>query len=132
EPLGVLWITPLRALANDTVASLREPIEHTGLKWSVEKRTGDTSASVKARQRERLPTALVTTPESLCVLLSHEHARERFATLRAVVVDEWHELLGSKRGVQVELALARLRRWAPALRTWGVSATIGNVEQAAR
>lgn len=130
EPLRVVWLTPLRALANDTLASLERPVRDLGLNWSVEKRTGDTSSTVKLRQRDRLPTALVTTPESLSLLLSYPDAREKFRTLRAVVADEWHELLGTKRGVQTELALARLRRWLPEVRIWGVSATLGNLEQA--
>jgi len=129
-PLRVLWITPLRALAGDTELSLREPVEQLGLNWTVERRTGDTSSALRARQKERLPTALVTTPESLSLLLSWPGARERFADLRCVIVDEWHELLSSKRGTQVELALARLRRWRPELRTWGLSATLGNLDVA--
>ncbi|MBY0313300.1 MAG: ligase-associated DNA damage response DEXH box helicase [Phycisphaerales bacterium] len=130
EPIRVLWITPLRALANDTLASLLEPTRALGLPWTIESRTGDTSQSLRKKQKDRLPTAMVTTPESLTLLLSHSTWRERFATLRTVVVDEWHELIGTKRGVQMELALARLRTLNPALRTWGVSATIGNLEQA--
>ena len=130
EPLRVLWLTPLRALATDTAAALREPVEQLGLPWTVEGRTGDTASSLRARQRERLPTALLTTPESLSVLLSYPETRERMASLRCVVVDEWHELLSTKRGVQTELALARLRRWLPGLRVWGLSATLGNLPQA--
>lgn len=129
-PLRVLWITPLRALAADTEAALREPMEALGLPWTLERRTGDTAASLRARQKERLPTVLITTPESLSLMLSWPHAREQFAHLRCVVVDEWHELLSTKRGTQTELALARLRRWRPALRTWGLSATLGNLEVA--
>lgn len=130
EPLRVLWLTPLRALANDTVASLQLPLRELGLPWTVELRTGDTSSAVRQRQRRRFPTALVTTPESLSLLLSHADTREKFAGLRAVIVDEWHELLGSKRGVQTELGLARLRQWLPGLRVWGLSATLGNLTQA--
>lgn len=129
-PLHVLWITPLRALANDTAHTLLAPVEALRLPWTVELRTGDTSASIRKRQRVRLPSALVTTPESLCLLLSYPETKEAMRHLRCVVVDEWHELLGSKRGVQVELALARLRGWVPGLRTWGLSATLGNLEQA--
>jgi ATP-dependent Lhr-like helicase len=129
-PLRVLWITPLRALAADTSAALRAPIDELGLPWTLETRTGDTSARVKARQRRQLPTALITTPESLSLLLTQPEAAELFANLRAVIVDEWHELLASKRGVQTELALARLRHWRPGLRTWGLSATMGNLEVA--
>ncbi len=130
EPIRVLWITPLRALAGDTAAALRQTIDDLALPWSVELRTSDVSASVRQRQRVRPPTALVTTPESLSLLLSYPGARERFATLRCVVADEWHELMSTKRGVQTELGLARLRRWRPTLRTWGLSATLGNLEQA--
>jgi len=130
-PCRVIWLTPLRALSGDIAEALRRPVESLGLPWTVEVRTGDTPASQKARQKRRLPTALVTTPESLTILLSYAGAPERFGSLRTVVVDEWHELLGTKRGVQTELALARLRSLAPGLRTWGLSATLGNVDEAA-
>jgi ATP-dependent Lhr-like helicase len=130
-PLRALWITPLRALASDTEQALRDAVEGVGLPWTVASRTGDTPASQRARQRERLPTALVTTPESLSLLLTRPDHATLFAALRVVVVDEWHELMASKRGVQVELALARLRAVVPALRTWGVSATLGNLAVAA-
>lgn len=128
--LRVLWITPLRALAGDTEAALIAPISALGLPWTVERRTGDTASSLRAKQRERLPTALITTPESLSLMLSWPGAKDRFSDLRCVIVDEWHELLSTKRGTQVELALARLRHWQPALRTWGLSATLGNLEMA--
>lgn len=130
SPLKVLWITPLRALAIDTLHSLQEPLGELGLQWSVESRTGDTSVAVRNKQRQRLPTALVTTPESLSLMLTRADAEYQFRDLRAVICDEWHELLSTKRGVQVELALARLRRWKPALRTWGLSATLGNLNEA--
>jgi len=129
-PLRVLWVTPLRALAGDTTEALRTSAHALGLPWTVEARTGDTSASIRARQRRRMPTALVTTPESLSLLLSYPDAARRFRDLRAVIVDEWHELLGTKRGVQTELGLARLRTLAPGLRTWGLSATLGNLDEA--
>lgn len=128
--LRILWITPLRALAADTAESLLRPMLDFGLAWSLETRTGDTSSAIRNRQRERLPTVLVTTPESLSLLLTRDDAAEQFRDLRAVIVDEWHEFLSTKRGVQVELALARLRRWRPTLRTWGLSATLGNLQQA--
>jgi ATP-dependent Lhr-like helicase len=130
-PLRVLWITPLRALANDTVEALRAPLDDLGIPWTVELRTGDTTSSVKQRQRRTPPTALVTTPESLSVLLSYDGAREMFAHLRCVIVDEWHELMSTKRGVQTELGLAALRAFAPKLRIWGLSATMGNMAEAA-
>ena len=131
-PLTVLWITPMRALAQDLVKNLRDVTSEVAPGWLVEGRTGDTTSTDRGRQSRRLPTALVTTPESLSVLLSREDAAERFAHLQCVVVDEWHELFGTKRGVQTELALARLRRLAPGLRTWGLSATLGNLDEAAR
>ena len=128
--LSVLWVTPLRALAHDTLARLAEARDALAPGWRVGLRTSDTSAAERRRQERRLPTALVTTPESLSLLLSREDAPRRFAALRCVVVDEWHELLGSKRGVQTELGLARLRAFRPGLRTWGLSATIGNLAEA--
>ena len=129
-PLRVLWITPLRALAADTLKSLEAPINDLDVPWTLEARTGDTKPGMRARQSKRLPTALVTTPESFTLLLTQPNARELFGDLRAVVVDEWHELMGTKRGVQVELALARVRALAPSARTWGLSATIGNLADA--
>ncbi len=128
--LRVLWITPLRALAADTERALRDPVEALGLPWTIESRTGDTKASVRRKQRDRLPTALVTTPESLTLLLCREDHASLFSNLRCVIVDEWHELLASKRGAQTELALARLRAIVPTLRTWGLSATLGNLQVA--
>ncbi|MEM0927384.1 MAG: DEAD/DEAH box helicase, partial [Planctomycetota bacterium] len=128
--LRAIWITPLRALAGDTEQSLRQPLEQIGLPWRLESRTGDSKASVKARLLKKLPTALVTTPESLSLMLTHERLLPQLQTAETVIVDEWHELLGTKRGIQTELALARLRRLNPKLRTWGVSATLGNLDEA--
>ncbi len=129
-PLRVLWVTPLRALSADTALALERPLRPLGLKWDVGTRTADTPASARTKQKKRLPTVLVTTPESLSLLLTYPDASEKFAGLRAVVCDEWHELLGSKRGVLTELALARLRTFNPALRVWGLSATLGNLNEA--
>ena len=126
EPLTVLWITPMRALAADTARALEAPLHDLQIPWSVGLRTGDTSSSERARQSRRLPTTLITTPESLTLMLARADAQIALSTLRMVVVDEWHELLGNKRGVQLQLALARLRRWNPDLIVWGVSATLGN------
>jgi len=131
--LRVLWITPLRALAADTRENLAEAaaaLATEGSEWRVEVRTGDTSQSVRTRQRKRPPEALITTPESLSVLLSYADGASWFRRLACVVVDEWHELLGTKRGVQLELCLARLRGIAPGLRTWGLSATLANLAEA--
>ena len=128
--LTVLWITPLRALAADTTMHLAASAAELGLNWTVERRTGDTKSHVKARQRKKLPSALVTTPESLALLLSYAEHAKLFAALETVVVDEWHELLSTKRGVQLELGLSRLRALRPKLKTWGLSATLANLEQA--
>lgn len=126
-PLRVLWITPLRALVADTELSLRAPLLSIDIPWSLSSRTGDTKPSVRAKQEKRLHSALVTTPESLALFLARPDAAERFANLRMIVADEWHELMGSKRGVMTELLLARLRKLAPQSRTWGLSATLGNL-----
>ncbi|NPC73871.1 ligase-associated DNA damage response DEXH box helicase [Corallococcus exiguus] len=130
--IQILYLTPLRAVSRDVEQALREPLMALDADLEVESRTGDTSSSVRQRQRERLPQVLITTPESLSLLLTQEQAAENFASLRAVIVDEWHELLASKRGTQVELALARLRQFAPGLRIWALSATLANLEEAAR
>ncbi|MDX2064393.1 MAG: ligase-associated DNA damage response DEXH box helicase [Fimbriimonadaceae bacterium] len=131
DGLQVVWLTPLRALAADTTASLMAPVSALDLPIRVEQRTGDTTGTQRAKQDKLLPFGLVTTPESLCLLLARSESSEIFRHLRAVVVDEWHELLATKRGVQTELALARLRALVPGLRTWGVSATLGNLSEAA-
>lgn len=131
-PLTVLWITPMRALSADTAESLLRPIHEMQLPWTVGIRTGDTTSSERAKQTKKMPSALITTPESLSLMLSQTNAQDVLSTVRCVVVDEWHELLGTKRGIQVELALARLRRWNHPLRVWGVSATLGNLDQASQ
>ena len=135
DGLRVVWITPLKALVADTARALEEPLGFLGRGWlrggwDVATRTGDTSAAERRRLRGRLPAALVTTPETLSILLSLEDAHETFAGLQTVIVDEWHELLSTKRGVQTELALARLRSLAPGLVTWGLSATLANLDEA--
>ena len=129
-PLLLLWITPLRALAADTGLAITRAAVVLAPRWTIDVRTGDTGAAARARQGQRLPTALVTTPESLTLFLARADWRERFAHIAAVVVDEWHELMGTKRGVQTELALARLRKLRPALRVWGLSATLANLDDA--
>lgn len=129
-PLSVLWITPMRALAADTARALEAPLGDLNIPWTVGLRTGDTSSSERAKQGRRLPTALITTPESLTLLQTRADAMSTFSSLKMVVVDEWHELIGNKRGVQLQLALARLRQWNPQLIVWGVSATLGNQQHA--
>jgi ATP-dependent Lhr-like helicase len=128
--LKVLWITPMRALAADTTATLQNTGQLLVPDWRIEMRTSDTTSAVRARQGKHLPDALVTTPESLSLLLASTDAQLRLKSVQVVIVDEWHELLGSKRGVQVQLALARLKHWQPELIVWGMSATLGNLEQA--
>jgi ATP-dependent Lhr-like helicase len=135
--LRVLWITPMRALAADTQRSLEVSSAELAAAnpdifrdLTIGARTGDTGSAERARQSKGLPGALVTTPESLSLLLSQAAALENFRHLDTIVIDEWHELLGSKRGVQVQLALARLRHWNPGLVVWGVSATMGNLADA--
>ena len=134
-PLTVLWITPMRALAADTQRALQVPLDALNaaggfVLWTVGARSGDTSAAERSAQNTRLPTVLVTTPESLSVLLSRADAFDALRSVQAVVVDEWHELMGNKRGVQTQLALARLKTFNPALVIWGMSATLGNLQQA--
>lgn len=130
EPLRVVWLTPMRALASDTAKAVAAPLRDLAPNWTIGLRTGDTPSAERARQDRRMPTVLVTTPESLTLMLTREHAREELASVEYVVIDEWHELIGSKRGVQAQLALARLRRFHPGLVTWGLSATLGNLEDA--
>ena len=128
--LTVLWLTPMRALAADTLRALGEPLADFAPHWTFGLRTGDTPGGERAAQNRRLPTLLVTTPESLSLLLARADAPEALRTVQLVVVDEWHELLGNKRGVQVQLALARLSGWNPQLMIWGMSATLANLDQA--
>ena len=120
----------MRALANDTCEQLQSAADALNAEIRVEVRTGDTSSSRRAKQRGDPPFALVTTPESLSVMLSYANADKTLRSIHTVIVDEWHELLGSKRGVQLQLCLARLRLYNPQLRVWGVSATLANIEQA--
>ena len=129
-PLTVLWITPMRALAADTARALQTAATELAAPWSIGLRTGDTPSAERARQNKRMPTALVTTPESLTLMLTRANAEEEMKHVRLVVIDEWHELLGNKRGTQTQLALARLAHWRPELQVWGLSATLGNLDLA--
>ena len=132
EGIRVLHVSPLRAVGRDVAEALRRPIEGVGSSLEVAIRSGDSTAAERRRLRKALPATLVTTPESLSLMLAERDAATRFRELRCVIVDEWHELMTSKRGVQVELALARLRGFNPALRTWGLSATLRDAPAAAR
>ena len=130
--IRLLYLTPLRALSRDLALAIREPIEAMQWPLRVGIRNGDSSSSERAKQLKSPPQILVTTPESLTLLLSNPKAEELFSGLDTVVLDEWHELMGSKRGSQTELCLSWLRQLRPQLQTWAISATIGNLEQAAR
>lgn len=156
--LQLMWITPLRALAKDIGRAMEEVIAELGMSWTVGIRNGDTDINERQRQRRQMPEVLIITPESLHLLLAQKEYPDVFKTLRIIAVDEWHELIGSKRGVQVELAISRLVGLASSrmpgsansgdthisqgvvagkptpsrhkLQLWGISATIGNLEQA--
>ena len=132
HPVGIqaLWITPLRALAVEIQQATQRMTSELHPDLNIVLRTGDTSQSERAKQKRKPSFGLVTTPESLHVLLSAKDHSKSFQHLKVIVVDEWHELLGSKRGVQVELALAYLRTIIPDLKVWGISATLGNKELA--
>ena len=124
--LHTLYISPLKALANDIRRNLETPIAEMQLPVRAESRTGDTPQGRRLRQRERPPDLLLTTPESLALLLSYPDAEKFFASLRAVVVDELHSFATSKRGHHLALCLARLATLAPQMRFVGLSATVAN------
>ena len=128
--LKAIWITPLRALSLEIKQSAERITEDLGTQMTVGIRTGDTSTKERAQQKKLMPDLLITTPESLQLLLATKGYDRIFKDCTAIVVDEWHELLGTKRGVQMELGLSRLRSVAKNLRIWGISATIGNLDQA--
>ena len=165
--LMMLWITPLRALTNDIKKAMQEVCDEIGIPWKIGTRTGDTPAAEKQALKKKLPEVLLTTPESLHLMMAQKEYPKIFTQLQVVVIDEWHELLGTKRGVQVELGVSRLKALASVgssqfavssdqlavsskqfatdnrskkdwpqptancqLKIWGISATIGNLEQA--
>jgi ATP-dependent Lhr-like helicase len=136
--LRLLWITPLRALAKDIGRAMEEVIRELGMNWKIGIRNGDTEMSERQRQKRQMPEVLLITPESLHLLLAQKGYRDIFQDLKIIAVDEWHELLGSKRGVQVELAVSRLVSLSKStdpnqpgkIALWGISATIGNLDQA--
>ena len=141
--LQLIWVTPLRALAKDIGRAMEEVIAELGMQWKVGIRNGDTSISERQKQKRQMPEVLIITPESMHLLLAQKNYPEVFKTLRILAVDEWHELIGGKRGVQIELALSRIvglrrqslasdekKKQAPSLSIWGISATIGNLQQA--
>ena len=128
--LQAIWITPIRALSWEIQSAMQQACHDLGVDWQVAVRTGDTSASEREKQKRNVPEFLITTPESLHLLLASKNYRKIFKNLRCLVADEWHELLGSKRAVQVELAVSHLKYLCPQLRVWGISATIGNLDEA--
>ena len=128
--LQALWITPIRALSKEIEISAKRLIGGLDIGMTVGVRSGDTSLKERMKQKTKPPHFLITTPESLHLLLAQRSYGDLFKDLKIFVADEWHELMGSKRGVQVELALSRLKTLAPGLKVWGISATIGNMDQA--
>lgn len=128
--MKLLWITPLRALAKDIAKAMREALEEIGLDWEVSVRNGDTPKNIRAKQTKKMPDILIITPESLHLLLAQKQHQKFFNKLQCIVVDEWHELLSSKRGVMTELAVSRIFSYQKKLRIWGITATIGNLEEA--
>lgn len=132
--LQMMWITPLRALAKDIARAMQEALDELDIPWQVGIRSGDTSTAVRAQQKRQMPEILLITPESLHILLAQKEHANVLKNLRSVIVDEWHELLGSKRGVMVELGISRLKGLTELqgrkLQTWGISATIGNLDEA--
>ncbi len=128
--LQAIWITPIRALSKEIDISANRLVEGLDIHFRIGVRSGDTKLNERAKQRLKPPQLLITTPESLHLLLASKNYADFFKDLKVVVADEWHELMGSKRGVQVELGLSRLKAIAPSLKVWGISATIGNMDEA--
>lgn len=128
--LHALWITPLRALSKEIHKATSQVSMDLDLDYEIELRTGDTSTANRQRQRKNPPQALITTPESVHLILATKEGQDYFKNLEFIIVDEWHELLGSKRGVLIELAISRLKAINPNLKIWGISATIGNLDEA--
>lgn len=128
--LQCIWIAPIRALTKEIKIACERAIDGFGLDIWVEIRSGDTTSTQRQKQFDNPPEILITTPESLHVILCNKNYKGLLENVRSIVVDEWHELMGSKRGVQVELALSRIKSLCPELRIWGISATIANLDQA--
>lgn len=127
----LIWVTPIKALAREIAQSMSQLLSGLELPWEIAIRTGDVAAADRRRLLTHPPAMLITTPESLHILFGTQGHPKFFSHLQAVIVDEWHEMVGTKRGNQMELALARLRMLSPEFRIWGISATLGNLEQAA-
>ena len=123
----VMWITPMRALAADSTKALQQSLSALVGDCDVALQTGDTDSAARAAILRKPPFALVTTPESLTLMFTRTSSQPNLSKLQVLVVDEWHELIGNKRGVQLQLAIARLARINPGLQVWGLSATLGNL-----
>ncbi|WP_431157631.1 ligase-associated DNA damage response DEXH box helicase [Winogradskyella poriferorum] len=128
--LKLLWISPLRSLAKDLAKAMTEAVDDIGLDWSVQVRNGDTPTAVRRKQERLMPDVLLTTPETMHLLFSQKKNSRWFKDVKCVAIDEWHELIGNKRGVLTELAISQLRYYSPKLKIWGITATIGNLEEA--
>lgn len=128
--LKLLWISPLRSLAKDLAKAMKAAVDEIGLDWEVQVRNGDTPQSTRRKQERLMPDVLLTTPETMHLLFSQKKNSRWFTSLQCVAVDEWHELLGNKRGVLTELVISRLLTIAPKLKIWGITATIGNLKEA--
>ncbi len=126
----IIWVTPIRALAKEIKISIDKANEGLGLDWVTAIRSGDTTTTQRKKQLTHPPEVFITTPESLHVILASKDYAKFYTGLQAIIVDEWHELMGSKRGVQTQLAISRCRGLNPNLRVWGISATIGNLDEA--
>jgi len=118
--LKAIWITPLRALSDEIRQSAERVASDLGTQMTVGIRTGDTTTKERTAQKKNMPDLLITTPESLQLLLATKGYDKIFKDCSAIVVDEWHELLGTKRGVQMELALSRLKAVSKKMRVWGI------------
>lgn len=128
--LKLIWITPLRSLAKDLARAMSDALQQIGLDWEVGVRNGDTPVAERQKQKKKMPDVLIITPESIHLLFAQKENTALFKSLKCIAVDEWHELLGSKRGVLTELAISRLKAISKDVRIWGISATIGNIDEA--
>lgn len=126
----IMWITPMRALAADSTKALQKSLTALAGDCDVALQTGDTDSAARAAILRKPPFALVTTPESLTLMFTRASSQPNLSKLQVLVVDEWHELIGNKRGVQLQLAIARLAAINPGLQVWGLSATLGNLQAA--
>ncbi len=128
--LQMIWVTPIKALSKEIHLAAERALKGLERNWEAALRTGDTTASQRKKIWKDSPQILITTPESIHVMMATKGYKDFFKTIKCIVVDEWHELMGSKRGVQMELALSRLRAMNPTMKVWGISATIGNMDEA--